>query len=55
MRSLSLKRELVQELSTDELTAVVGGGETLYSCYAVISCDVLNTCFIRDTVLCVVN
>jgi hypothetical protein len=42
MRTLSLKREQVQELSTDELRGVVGGGETMYSCMAYISCDIVN-------------
>ena len=42
-RTLSLKRDVLQELSSDELTSVVGGTrETLYSCMAYISCDILR-------------
>ena len=48
-RTLNLKRDVLVELSTDELTGVVGGTvktvevrETLYSCYAYISCGVVE-------------
>lgn len=42
-RKLSLKRDVLQELSSEELGDVVGGTrETLYSCYAYISCDIVN-------------
>lgn len=42
-RSLSLKRDVLQELTTDELAGVTGGTrETLYSCLAFISCGVVE-------------
>jgi hypothetical protein len=42
-RKLSLKRDVLQELGTDELKDVIGGTkETLYSCLAYISCDLLR-------------
>lgn len=42
-RKLVLKRDVVRELTTDEMTEVVGGTkETLFSCYTVISCNPLD-------------
>lgn len=42
-RTLSLKRDVLQELTTDELEVVNGGTrETLYSCYTYVSCGVLE-------------
>ena len=39
-RRLALRREVLRELSTDELASVVGGTrETLYSCMDFESCD----------------
>jgi hypothetical protein len=63
-RRLTLKREVLQELSANDLSAVggaagpvtttiVGVGETMYSCLAYISCAFLNTCFAPDTLLCI--
>ncbi len=40
-RTLSLKRDVLQELSTDELDAVVGGTLTAISCLTYVSCLVL--------------
>ena len=42
-RKLSLKREELRDLSTDELTSVVGGTrDTWFSCYTFISCNPLD-------------
>ena len=42
-RTLSLKREALRELSTEELTGVAGGTrDTLFSCYTFVSCNPLD-------------
>jgi len=42
-RKLSLKRDVLNELTTDELTGVVGGTkETMYSCMTYVSCYILD-------------
>jgi len=42
-RKLVLKRDVVRELTTDEMTEVVGGTkETFFSCYTFISCNPLD-------------
>ena len=42
-RKLSLKRDVLQELTPQELGVVVGGTrDTLYSCMAYVSCDIVN-------------
>lgn len=62
VRRLALKREVLQELSASDLVAVGGAappdttivvGETWYSCLAYVSCDMLHTCFIARTTLCI--
>ena len=48
-RKLTLKRDVLQELSTADLDQVVGGGttgcvggtDTMYSCYTYISCHII--------------
>jgi len=62
-RRLTLKREVLQELSANDLSAVVGAGpatttivgvgETMYSCMMFISCAFLNTCFAPDSLPCI--
>ena len=39
-RTLTLKRDVLQELSTDELSEIVGGTVTAFSCLTYISCFV---------------
>lgn len=42
-RRLALRREVLRELSTDELAAVVGGTrDTFYSCLDFVSCDLIR-------------
>lgn len=42
-RTLSLKKDVLQELTTDELRGVVAGTrDTLYSCMDFVSCDIVN-------------
>lgn len=56
VRRLSLKREVLQELTPADLTAIVGAAppeltkiaETMYSCLAYISCNIL-ACIVRDS------
>lgn len=67
-RRLSLKREVLQELSPSDLGSVAGGGsvgkvcgytigvclaDTMYSCMTYISCAMLHTCWAPDSVLCI--
>jgi hypothetical protein len=40
--ALTLKRDVLRELTLDELTGVNGAGETYYTCYAVISCGLIE-------------
>lgn len=58
-RTLSLKREVLQELSAADLQVVAGGtktvaqdttkaAETLYSCLAFVSCAI-PFCLLRDS------
>lgn len=66
-RRLSLKREVLQELSTADLTAVVGAAppditdikdiaQTAYSCLAYISCNILACVIRQDTrIACVIQ
>jgi hypothetical protein len=49
-RKLALKRELLADLSTDELRAVAGAGVTMLSCATYISCNPL-ACVI-ETIVC---
>lgn len=56
-RTLTLKREALQELSPQDLTAVAGGtttklGETLYSCLAYVSCDIVHCLVYGDSIFC---
>jgi hypothetical protein len=53
-RKLSLKRDVLTELSSDELTGVVAGTlkPTAYSCLDYISCYALQ-CVTRWTIVCV--
>jgi hypothetical protein len=54
-RTLSLKREALQELTAADLAVVAGGGTipaTLYSCMAFISCAI-PFCLVAPTSLCV--
>lgn len=49
-RKLSLKRDVLQELTTGELTGVVGGTfETAYSCLDYVTCDIVR-CYVSDLV-----
>lgn len=41
-RTLSLKRTVVRELTSDELGAVVGGGPLSLSCLDYVSCNLLD-------------
>lgn len=61
-RRLSLKREVLQEISASDLGLVGGGAgtapcvaETMYSCLMYISCAFLHTCYLPDTSLCIEN
>jgi hypothetical protein len=51
-RTLSLKREVLQELSDADLHVVAGGTvpQTWYSCLDYLSCNVLG-CVLRDTAI----
>jgi hypothetical protein len=59
-RTLSLKREVLQELTAADLTAIAGAAppqttklaETMYSCLAYISCNVLQCVVIAVTNAC---
>lgn len=64
VRRLTLKREVLQELSNADLVMIGGGAppeitkvaETMYSCLAYISCHILQCIVVDDTVLeCIVN
>ena len=52
-RKLTLKRDVLQELSSDELSGVVAGTtkETMYSCMTYISCYITD-CLVDRTQLC---
>lgn len=68
-RRLSLKREVLQELTASDLVSVAGGAsvakvcaaslgdlciaDTFYSCMTYISCAMLHTCWAPNSVLCV--
>lgn len=42
-RKLALKKDVLQELTTDDLRGVVAGTrDTLYSCLDFVSCDIVN-------------
>jgi len=55
-RTLSLKREVLQEITSSDLSLVGGAArsdtETMYSCLAYVSCDILR-CVAENTLLCV--
>lgn len=62
VRRLSLKREVLQELSANDLVVVGGAAasvgrvcvaDTLYSCMTFISCAMLHTCWAPETLLCI--
>lgn len=58
VRRLTLKRDVLQELTSNDLAAVAGGTrpeirDTLYSCLHYISCAFLHTCYVPRTALCV--
>ena len=46
-RTLSLKREALQELTTAELAGVAGGAQTEWSCH---SCMTYVSCYMTDCV-----
>jgi hypothetical protein len=49
MRTLTLKRDVLTELSADELTGVVAGTlETAYSCLDYVSCHIVD-CLVGPT------
>ncbi len=48
-RTLSLKRDVLQELSSDELSVVVAGTETSFSCLDFISCNPLDCLLTFDS------
>ncbi|HEU0130094.1 MAG TPA: hypothetical protein VFQ85_03785 [Mycobacteriales bacterium] len=54
-RTLSLKREVLQELTDGDLQVIGGAGpdtkETLYSCLAFQSCRIVN-CGALETAIC---
>jgi hypothetical protein len=51
-RRLSLRRDVLQELTVSDLAAVDGGArQTMYSCLDYVSCYALQ-CVVRDTILC---
>ena len=51
-RKLTLKRDVLQELSSDDLNLVVGGTrDTLFSCYTFVSCNILECLVDRATTL----
>jgi hypothetical protein len=54
-RTLSLKREVLQELADNDLQVVGAAGtipDTMYSCLAYVSCDLLR-CVVENTLVCV--
>ncbi len=52
-RKLSLKRDVLQELTSAELTGVVAGTkDTMYSCMTFISCYITD-CLLDPSQLCV--
>ena len=59
-RRLTLKRDVLQELGSDDLAIVAGGtrpdirdlADTMYSCLHYISCAVLHTCWAPESLLC---
>lgn len=61
VRRLTLKREVLQELSASDLSAVAGAAppdptdyaQTMYSCLHYISCAFLHTCWLRVTTVCI--
>ena len=50
-RKLSLKKDVLQELTTDELRGVAGGHPTWFSCLDYISCNPLD-CVTGYTFIC---
>jgi hypothetical protein len=60
-RRLTLKREVLQQLSDADLSAIAGAAwpdttkvaETAYSCLMYISCAFLHTCWLPESLACV--